>query len=465
MFASNRRGLSGRWTLAIAGLLLLTALFAAARHRLAEGLVLPIRISESSMAPYLKGEHWQFDCAQCGATIDVDALPDAAETEVTCRRCGNCSTDRRNARSVPGDRVLIDRWALTTRNPRRWEVLAVVDPASPHRQMVKRCVALPGEQVELRQGDVIVNGATARKVAPQRRQLAIEVARFDPDIRTAEGQLGSAAIPWVTGDHSDWHLTDQGLVFDRGTDVPQVPNLSWDWCEFRSVDDPEDNVVLDDLTFNTEVSRTLNVVTDLWLDGEVQPNAPRLGLRLTFESDEWMVDWSLMRGQFELRRNGELTDRAHVTPDWQMSPRRFSIGQCDRQFFVEIDRQTLFAIDLTEDRQTPAGSPRLAIGAIEGGVTVSRLEVWRDTYYLPVIGHQRYELPATLGESEYFLLGDNSPVSLDSRYRRIGPWSRQDCLGTVRPWFVERDEVIRSRERISRRAMLSEPAIAKARAK
>ena len=39
--------------------------------------------------------------------------------------------------------------------------------------------------------------------------------------------------------------------------------------------------------------------------------------------------------------------------------------------------------------------------------------------------------PITLGDDEYFCLGDNRPVSQDSRYEEVGPVKRSIIVGKV----------------------------------
>ena len=41
------------------------------------------------------------------------------------------------------------------------------------------------------------------------------------------------------------------------------------------------------------------------------------------------------------------------------------------------------------------------------------------------------EEPLELGKDEYFCLGDNRPVSYDSRYEEVGPVHRSEILGKV----------------------------------
>jgi signal peptidase I len=69
-----------------------------------------------------------------------------------------------------------------------------------------------------------------------------------------------------------------------------------------------------------------------------------------------------------------------------------------------------------EFEPTPGGdetaAPVLAIGASEAAIEVDHLEVSRDVYYThDPRGNRQYRL----ADGEYFVLGDNSPHSVDSR--------------------------------------------------
>jgi type IV secretory pathway protease TraF len=78
-----------------------------------------------------------------------------------------------------------------------------------------------------------------------------------------------------------------------------------------------------------------------------------------------------------------------------------------------------------------AAEIRLSIGARSGAVSVDRLEVTRDVYYLSPLGRSDdWEMDEPLGEDEYFLLGDNAPNSVDSRH--YGPIRREALVGDVR---------------------------------
>ncbi len=79
------------------------------------------------------------------------------------------------------------------------------------------------------------------------------------------------------------------------------------------------------------------------------------------------------------------------------------------------------------------GMPGETVQVIDGKVTIDG-EVLEDDIY-GITDYIDYgglaEEPLLLGEDEYFCLGDNRPVSLDSRYEEVGPVHRDEFVGKV----------------------------------
>jgi hypothetical protein len=82
----------------------------------------------------------------------------------------------------------------------------------------------------------------------------------------------------------------------------------------------------------------------------------------------------------------------------------------------------------------------MAIGAAGIGLQIEGLRVWRDVYYLDPQGlSRRWEVQAPLGADEFALLGDNQPVSIDSRQWDPPAVGRRAVSGRVyRPFWSAR---------------------------
>jgi hypothetical protein len=63
----------------------------------------------------------------------------------------------------------------------------------------------------------------------------------------------------------------------------------------------------------------------------------------------------------------------------------------------------------------PAPRRPVRFGAKGAAVEVSSLKLFRDVYYTDDPGRRAIDAPVELKSDEYFVLGDNSPVSKDSR--------------------------------------------------
>jgi hypothetical protein len=65
---------------------------------------------------------------------------------------------------------------------------------------------------------------------------------------------------------------------------------------------------------------------------------------------------------------------------------------------------------------------------------IDQLNVYRDVYYTSARARHGVNRPYTLGPDEFFMLGDNSPVSHDSRRWDDAPVHRSLLLG--KPFLV-----------------------------
>jgi hypothetical protein len=95
------------------------------------------------------------------------------------------------------------------------------------------------------------------------------------------------------------------------------------------------------------------------------------------------------------------------------------VSLVDQQFLLAFDGRTVVVRPFHRSDPPPLLSAcPLAIGARRMELTVRDVRVFRDVYYTHPIGlsasHGKAQ-PVRLGADEYFVLGDNSPISDDSR--------------------------------------------------
>ena len=76
---------------------------------------------------------------------------------------------------MPGDRILVSRFAYGLRipftfqrfakfkNPQRGDIIVFNYPEDPKRAFIKRCIGLPQDTLEIRNGDVLLNGKPFKK--------------------------------------------------------------------------------------------------------------------------------------------------------------------------------------------------------------------------------------------------------------------------------------------------------------
>jgi signal peptidase I len=59
---------------------------------------------------------------------------------------------------LPHDRVLVNKFLYRFRQPRRGDIIVLRYPRDPGRNYIKRIVGLPGDQVQIRDGHLMVGG-------------------------------------------------------------------------------------------------------------------------------------------------------------------------------------------------------------------------------------------------------------------------------------------------------------------
>ncbi len=97
-----------------------------------------------------------------------------------------------------GRHLFLDKTTYLYRDPRRGEVIAFIEPVPPHTEMVKRVIAIPGDDIELRNKKVYIDGKPIKEPYVQHTRV---------HERLKGDNLGPLRVPedsvFVLGDNRD----------------------------------------------------------------------------------------------------------------------------------------------------------------------------------------------------------------------------------------------------------------------
>lgn len=423
----NHKKRLSRRTLLCTGVFVILAIVATiSRYR---GLVFPVRIASGSMANALLGPHRSVVCGDCGIVFQCGLDTDAPLGVATCPNCGFGKNELTDQQIVQGEGVLIDRWAYWRQGPRRGDLVAFVDPVDNTQLAVKRVVGLPGERVAIANGDLLINGQLHRKSLAEAKRSAILVYddSFQHQVLKPDRWRGSRK----------WRPTRCGFQYTLGS------SEEWDWLAYQhwrcyaSAGARAIAPIADNYGYNQGVSRELNEVTDVWMSFRIERHENR---NLAFSVDDggqkFQAIMSLEKGTAELFAGDSEVPVSRKKLPTNLNDRSdvgIEFGMVDRQVFLAIDNSMLIWHDYRSDdtARTPIASP-LRIGAVDHGTIVQDLKVFRDIYYLGSHGSPAaWEMEGTLGPDEFFVLGDNVPLSIDSRNWKRPGLARNALLGKV----------------------------------
>jgi signal peptidase I len=411
----------------------------------AEAYVVPT----GSMAPTLLGFHKELTCTNCRYPFVLGMDAEGRSGRPICPNCGKDGLGNVPAIECNGDRLLVQKFLYDLRPPRRWEVAVFQSPSEPDQAYVKRVVGLPGETIQVFDGDVYIDGKIARKSLKEQRAMRLLV--FDNDYVPDDSnrfprwrfrvEKAGRIVP------SGWKADESRFEHEPTSSAKASPSVAEaiDWLEYRHYDPDRSRFgpVRDFCPYNGGDVRGENVVRDLMIEADVsaRPDVKSLAVRLNHGSDHFLITIPVDgRTRLEVLRNGRILDLANPREGLASSPSdaprftRLEASTIDRRLTVTLDDVPLFdPIDFERTKSADYGMPGnpLALGVSGGSIQVRRVRVYRDLYYTGnlAIGPRRpfaVDTPYVLGPDDYFVLGDNSPVSNDSRFWETSPVVKGD---------------------------------------
>jgi signal peptidase I len=419
------------------------------------GLGRPIRIHGSSMAPSLLGEHLEMPCEDCTFPIRM-AIDLLSEPEfLTCPNCGYEKNPREAAVRQPGERVLIDRWSRMISGLDRWQLVAFQktvgdSPGARHTQLtVKRVIGRPGEEVSLQEGEIYIDGIMVRKSMQQFREMAVPLFDTYYRPRKTPGLVERFQSAEKT---SRWQRLGTGYQFDdtdekkpdsaSPEDLDQLVYQHWA-CMAEAVPARERTAVspiYDHYTYNHGQSRgPLMQVHDLLFQGKMtMQNKGLLVVSLFSRGDIFEVALDTRRRLYELRRNSRALVRGRFYHDLDRGSHELEFAVVDRQMILAVNGKTWCRQSFIPGKKKSALSPThlnpehpLAVAARGLSLQVQRIRLSRDLHWIgPDHRPGPWKWHRLLKPREFFVMGDNVPISDDSRYEQLGI-SKQAIIGKI----------------------------------
>jgi len=394
------------------------------------------RIPTGSMADTLKGDHFRLVCRQCGYKYNCGYEPENVRTSGMIEtRCPNCKFHQNANFQTPiagGDRILVMKFIYQFFEPKRWDVAVFKDPSDPRTNFIKRLIGKPYETVQIVDGDIYINSSIARKPAEVQRELWMLL--YDNDyqpIHPEEGYFsgGKWRQPFVNRQNSDWRTDSQNpTIFQLKSKLKKLNFLEYNplsSAAFRAT------YAYDDVNGYNSQPFCSDLKVRFWFDNG--NSSAVIGAEL---SKYGIIYRGCLRDSKLVieRLNGNKSQiLAEKIIDKLIKGKvvSFCFQNVDHLLTLRVDNTSIFA-DLGKGMDD-AGKinhkiPPTAAVFAAGSVTIRHLAVFRDIHYTETAlfgakekNRATRENPFVLEKDQYFMLGDNSPGSSDSRlWEKIG---------------------------------------------
>lgn len=373
-------------------------------------------IEGGSMVPALYGKHYRVQCEDCEFRFKVNTKLPRQKTFV----CPNCGFDQNQVPNVltESDRVRI----VSNGELQRWDLVAL-RRLSDKYHVVKRLVGLPGEEVSIESGDVFVDGARATRKLEE--QIQTRVLVHDSGYMPNSG-LESRWKPQRST--SGWSVSEAGYRFSS------LNKENDDWLVYHNrrgfrhfAKRCDEFPVEDSYPFNQTNSRKLVSCPDLMVEIEFadQLNSD-LTLRLVRGEKHFDVVLDKLGDRQVSMQNAKDGFVRLDCADFVV--RRVILSSFDRILTVSLRSAHEHSFALVEHGTPAMSATPFQIRCKGSEESITRLRVYRDIYYRNLVdAPNKYKL----GTNEYFFLGDNVPMSVDSR-NWFGEEDSIEILGRVR---------------------------------
>ncbi len=424
------------------------------------------RIPTGSMADTLKGAHFRLRCQQCGYEYNYGFIPERHNMPPDsiprvpirpfysrCPSCGYYQPTGGPMHVANGDRILVLKCVYQFFEPKRWDTIVFKNPTEPSINYIKRLVGCPEEKIEIIDGDIYIDGEISRKPPKVQEELWMPV--YDNDyqpVRPQEGLFNGHAWqqPFKNFKNSEWVLDnkDKPTLFYLDSSDDQIHSFFYDTSagnDFRAT------YAYDDIEGYNGMPYCSDLMVRFYANAE-KPQG-HIGITMSKYKNDYRakVDFA---GEMAITKTSEgketiLNSKLIET---------VAINKPTLVKFANVDHKLIFQFggnkiihdlgrgpDDAGPRKTDIQPQVKVFGS--GKLTLLHIAIFRDIHYTAKkyagsneIGRATEGNPFTLKKNEFFVLGDNSPNSEDSRW-----WSNAGVANNGPPYqagIVPRDYLV-----------------------
>jgi signal peptidase I len=316
------------------------------------------------------------------------------------------------------DRILVDKFSFHMRDPERWEVVIFKYPLNRAQNFVKRLVGMPGEQLKIQYGDVWRRDTPSAQWEIVRRPAAVQREHWKAlDIGAPKG---GASWKRAAGDGAGPRIEGRNVSASAPARVEFAAHGGGPIQDTYSHGYPPGmRAALDQAPAHYNSNR--NYVGDLRVTGRLRGES---GARVAVVLTEGKRSY-----RFELpgdRSQAPASIGVVWAPNEALAPRDaspgspndisvfgavwtdFAVENLDDELRLELGGQHVLTLP-TEPAADQTSS--VALEVLAGSAQFEDLQVWRDIHYTAGRSSSEWSVP----EGHYFMLGDNTQDSSDSR--------------------------------------------------
>ncbi|MFK7767877.1 MAG: S26 family signal peptidase [Mariniblastus sp.] len=424
------------------------------------------------MAPTVVGKHFQCECTECKFSFGCDIEQAEKREFLVCPNCGFGKINRADETVCERKEEQAVEISIGNRSPNRWELVVfsmVISNDSIGKTGIKRMVGQPGEVISISQGNLYADDILLRKPLDVQKEIRVPV--YDSRYLREVANSNHKTRRWSGVDGSSWQIGASSIKLESET------NQDKNWASYRQLrcyatkkDAKKIVKVEDNYGFNQSLTRDLNETDELFIETEVECSLGNsVGLRYfckgtayefwispddstvcfsksssqsdsdprfkqfaddLIEGEAFTLELSSFDNRLLLLINGQKVLTQAIDDVQSIDGVQANVGKLTND---DVQGQVTSDVDsrLKAQESDLNDNLQLQIGVSSEQVSFRRVRIWRDLYYLPPVGSDR-NLPFVLKAKEGFiLLGDNVPLSIDSRHWVDPSVTAEHIIGTV----------------------------------